>query len=92
MTPTTEAGKRSVSPLMTAFVSRANPGRQNMDEAQKWATDAILAIEAQAAAAALQAARERIEGLPVHYRRNGFASSTAWVTRRAVLAALERPL
>jgi hypothetical protein len=69
---------------MTAFVSRANPGRQNMDEAQKWATDAILAIEA--AAAALQAARERIEGL------TQFPVVPAWrpmLDRAAVLAALE---
>lgn len=45
----------------------------------------IVAIEAECASAALSAARARVKALPVHYRRNGFASATAWVTQRDVL-------
>jgi len=39
-------------------------------------------------AALVEAAQDDIERLPVHYRRNGFANSTAWVTRREVLRRL----
>jgi hypothetical protein len=35
---------------------------------------------------------EAVEALPVHYRRNGFASATAWVTRRDVLRILRAAL
>lgn len=34
--------------------------------------------------------REAVERLPVHYRRNGFAGQTAWVTRRDVLRLIDR--
>ena len=37
---------------------------------------------------ALAAAAARVAELPVHYRRNGWASSKAWIDRRAALAAL----
>jgi hypothetical protein len=40
--------------------------------------------------AALERLRAEVAGLPVHYRRNGFASSVAWSTRRDVLAAIDR--
>lgn len=58
-----------------------------------YAVKRIAAIESEAYRegfdAALGEASERVRVLPVHYRRNGFASATAWVTRRDVLRIIE---